>query len=187
MDSTVHWALPGDAAGVARVHVAAWQRAYTGLVDQPILDGLQVDDRTRTWREWITASLAGEPTDTGLADAGEKHPHRLLVAELDGRILGWATVGPGRDDHSTQFGELAGLYVHPDHWSCGVGRALLDRAQQELTAAGWLEAYLWVLQGNKRAIDFYQRRGWMPDGATKAEELSPGAVLREERYWRTLP
>ena len=42
-------ATVADAPGVARIHVAAWQHAYAGLIDQSVLDALDVADTTASW------------------------------------------------------------------------------------------------------------------------------------------
>jgi hypothetical protein len=44
---------------------------------------------------------------------------------------------------------------------------------------------LWVLAGNERAIRFYERNGWIADGATQTETLH-GAEVNEVLYRRAL-
>lgn len=178
-DVSIRWAGPDDARGVAIVHVEAWQAAYPGLIDQHLLDGLRVDERADGWSRWIARSLSGQSTDDGST-------HRLLVAELDDRVVGWASFGAGRDEGMTELGELAGLYVHPDHWSRGVGHTLLDRVERELRDGGWGESYLWVLDGNDRAIRFYERHGWNADGSEKSVDARGARQLRELRHVRRL-
>lgn len=177
----IRWATIDDAHGVAVVHVDAWRTAYRGLIDQAVLDRQSVESRTVMWRTWIGRSLAGESTD-----AYGPVPHRLLVAESDDRILGWATFGGGRDDGSTGLGELAGLYTHPSAWSQGVGHGLLTRAEDELRAEGWTHAYLWALAGNDRASRFYESHGWHADGGEKVGEGGSVEGLRELRHTRVL-
>lgn len=174
-------AVPADAQGVAVVHVDAWRAAYEGLIDQHILDVQSVEHRTAMWLNWIERSLAGESTD-----AYGPVAHRLLVAEIEDRIVGWASFGGGRDADSTHQGELAGLYAHPATWSQGVGHALLSRAEDELRAEGWSDAYLWVLRGNDRAIRFYERHGWIADGGEKFGEGGSVQGLHELRHGRRL-
>ncbi|MBO0981478.1 GNAT family N-acetyltransferase [Microbacterium sp. SD291] len=179
--TTIRWATPDDAHGVAIVHVDAWRTAYAGLIDQQVLDAQSVEHRTAMWRNWIERSLAGESTD-----AYGPVPHRLLVAQIEGRIIGWAGFGGGRDADSTHQGELAGLYAYPSTWSQGIGHALISRAEDELRAEGWTEAYLWVLKGNDRAIRFYERHGWIADGREKRGEGGSVQGLHEIRHSRRL-
>lgn len=47
----------------------------------------------------------------------------------------------------------------------GVGHALCE------AALGSAPAYLWVLDGNERAIRFYERQGFRFDGATKPDDV----------------
>ena len=176
----VRWARIEDAAGVAIVHVEAWRAAYTGLIDQEILDGLSVDGRAASWAAWITNSLARRPTD------GDNSTHRLLVAIHGTRVVGWAGFGAGRDEGDGKRGELAGLYVHPEYWGHGVGHSLMTRVEQELRAAGWVEAYLWVLHGNERAIRFYEQHGWAAHGGEKTGSAGNAQGLHELRHVRGL-
>lgn len=172
-------ARPADADGIASVHVRSWRAAYRGLIAQDVLDGLSVPERAEGWRR-----ILGNPEPTSLG---------TLIAVRDGAILGWTSVGLGRDGDlpgdgvvaGSPDGEVYGLYADPDAWSTGIGHALLAAAEQRLRDAGHRRAYLWVLDGNERADDFYARHGWSADGATKAEER-PGLMLPEHRRVKTL-
>lgn len=156
-------AVPADAPAVAEVHVAGWQVGYRGLVDDAHLDALSVADRTGTWSQ-------------RLAEGAE-----VLVAD-DGRVRGFATVGPARDDDAAPTaGEVYALYVHPDAWGRGIGGALLSAALDRLAADGHEGCVLWALEANARARGFYEHRGWVADGSVKVEDHR-GLLLREVRY-----
>lgn len=178
----IRWAGIDDAVGVADVHVASWRAAYPGLIEQRVLDGLSVAKRAEGWSRILTERAKQEPTGTD-----GPSPHRLLVAEREARIVGWASFGAGRDDGSSDRGELAGLYVHPDFWSEGVGHALIVAVERDLADAGFRSAYLWVLFGNDRAALFYRRHGWVADGTEKVGDAGGATALRELRYVRSLP
>ena len=53
-------------------------------------------------------------------------PEATCVAELDGVMVGFATVLPRPDGDA----ELDGLFVEPHLWRSGVGRALVSRANE---------------------------------------------------------
>jgi GNAT superfamily N-acetyltransferase len=57
------------------------------------------------------------------------------------------------------------IYVDPEHWSTGAGRALMTAALDYLTASGPRPVRLWALDGNERARRFYERCGFVADGA----------------------
>jgi GNAT superfamily N-acetyltransferase len=157
-----------DALGIAQVHVTGWQAGYAGLLPQEYLDALSVEQRAQRW-----ASSIGAPDARSLA---------TLVADSDGHIAGWATIGRSRDDDAASgTGELWGIYAHPAWWGVGVGHALHLTAITRLHDAGLVEATLWVLEGNARAARFYERHGWVADGATKTD-WRDDVRLDEVRY-----
>ncbi|KJQ55950.1 GNAT family N-acetyltransferase [Microbacterium sp. SA39] len=160
-----------DADAVASIHVRSWRAAYRGLIDQEVLDSLSIPERAANWRRFIAEPL---PTSLG-----------ILVAVRDGAVLGWASLGSGRDVDGVDDGEVYGIYADPDAWSTGVGRALLTAAEERIVDAGHTRAYLWVLDGNDRADAFYARQSWELDGATKIDERA-GFTLREHRRMKML-
>ena len=171
----VRLATPSDAAAVARVHVEAWRAAYAGLIDEAALAALDVEQRTQSWQRW----LSNDPTLNK-----EQHTCIVAIDETDA-VLGWATYGAGREPGWQHYGELAGCYAHPDAWSTGIGRAMIERVTDDLTVMGFQRAYLWVLRGNDRATRFYERAGWSADGGEKVLHHSTGD-LQELRYVRAL-
>jgi GNAT superfamily N-acetyltransferase len=92
----------------------------------------------------------------------------VIVAEVDGLIVGFSAVKAGWLDH---------LYVVPEWQGRGVGGALLGRAMRE-HAAG---LSLWAFVANHRAIAFYARAGFVEvlrtDGSAN-EEHEPDVQMR---------
>ena len=155
-------ARPADAGPLALCHLACWREAYTGMVGPDRLSPAlaAVDQRTARWRR----ILAGE--------------HGTLVAEQDGDIVGFASVGPGRDEDLDLGSELYALYVRQAHWGRGVGHRLIT------AAVGDEDGFLWVLRDNARARAFYARHGYRPDGTEKLEEHFGGVEIRMVRRTR---
>jgi GNAT superfamily N-acetyltransferase len=147
-------AVPDDAAAIADVHVRSWQAAYRGLLPEKFLDELRPADRATRY------------------ELGSLEPcaPKTLIAMIGEHVAGFTTIGPSRDADAACAGELRALYVDPDHWRSGVGRALLLEARRHLRAAGYDEALLWVLDGNATAERFYRADGWRADGATRQED-----------------
>ncbi len=86
---------------------------------------------------------------------------RLYVALAGEQVIGYAGVGPERDEKAPpNTGELYALFVHPDHWGTGAARALTDAACTDLRAADCATVRLWVLEANIRARRFYTRYGF---------------------------
>lgn len=165
-------ARPEDVAGIVDVHIRTWQVAYEGQVPDDLLaaqEGRRAD-RTRIWTEAIQNAA--------------KDRRRILVAEDAGKILGFASAGPAREEPG-HVGEVYAIYLDPDSWGRGIGRELFREADDWLVKEGYREAMLWVLASNSRARRFYEAAGWSADGGTKTE-MYHGAVLDEARYRRKL-
>jgi GNAT superfamily N-acetyltransferase len=161
-----------DARGIASVHVDSWRAAYVGLVPDEYLAQMSVNQRELAWRDNLAAM-----------DWPSKG---TLVLVQDATVVGFASIGPSRDDDSAAgTGELWAIYLHPDGWGTGGGRQLMAEAVDRLVVAGFDDAILWVLAGNDRARRFYAAAGWSPDGASRIE-TRPGFELHEVRYRRPL-
>ncbi len=109
----------------------------------------------------------------------------MLVAEEDGVVVGFAGVGPSRDEDANGKGEVRAIYLLAERWVRGIGRALMDAALNGLRQAGYTQATLWVLDTNAQARQFYEAGGWAPDGATKQDDPR-GFPITEVRYHREL-
>lgn len=161
-----------DADAIARIHVATWRDAYSGLMPQEFLDELDAGRRAEGWRRILKSA--------DLPRAG------AFVADDDDGLVGFAHVCPSRDQGaSSDTGELTSIYVLSTAWGTGVGRALMSACVQSLATAGFAVATLWVLDGNARARHFYEAVGWALDGEERIEQL-PGFAVREVRYRRAL-
>ncbi|MEY2434428.1 MAG: hypothetical protein QOC92_4153 [Acidimicrobiaceae bacterium] len=133
-----------------------------------MLAALSVEHRARQWRDQLA------------------HAEKTTwVAVQAARFVGFASVGPSRDaDTGAGVGELYAIYVTPAAWGKSVGHALHEPVLTKLES-DYTEAVLWVLDGNARARGFYERHGWLADGAVKEEQRGE-AVLNEVRYRRVL-
>jgi GNAT superfamily N-acetyltransferase len=150
-------ATPEDARAIAEVHVASWRAAYRGVLPDTYLDRLSVDEREAQRRGHL-----GDPS----SEWG------TLVAEEDGRVIGFATFGPSRDEDAPPgTGEVPAIYLDPAVVGTGVGRALFAEAASGLRNAGFTRATLWVLEANERARRFYEKAGWTWDGATSRHDF----------------
>ncbi|MGH2374433.1 MAG: GNAT family N-acetyltransferase [Candidatus Methylomirabilaceae bacterium] len=72
---------------------------------------------------------------------------------------------------------LTGLFVEPEEWGRGYGRALVRAACDVMRARGFRKARLWVAVGNERARRLYSSEGWRETG--RAGTASDGRELVE--------
>ena len=168
MDFEIRLATPEDALGIAAVHVRGWQSAYAAFLDPAWLAALSADE----WRAGWDRRLA--------------LPDRIspLVAVAGGRVVGFAGFGPVEAEYPLLEGyaELYTLYVDPDHYSQGIGAALLRKALGVLSKSGYRAVALWCYEPNKGARRFYEREGWRLNGERRSYDSGPDAV----RYVREL-
>ncbi|MDA1367211.1 GNAT family N-acetyltransferase [Glycomyces algeriensis] len=170
----IRTATPADADEMVQIRTAAWRAAYAGLVDAAVLAGLPEEASERYVRH-----LAEHP-DLELTLVAEKGPYVIGFA-----VFTWDRTEATEEDAEPGVpGEVKMIYVHPDHWSRGAGRALLREGERWLTEQGLLPIRVWELEGNDRSRRFYTRYGFVPDGERRTAEIS-GAALPSARL--TLP
>jgi len=161
--------VAADAYPVARAHVRSWQVAYRGLFPDDYLDALTPEDRLEQWERRI---------------ADRSITPYFLVADVDGTAIGLCTASTS-DEGAAQI-EVRTLYVDPDHWGQGAGRALHDAILDRIRADGFTELQLWVAPSNRRARTFYERCGWRDDAFEKTETWIGGLTVTSRRYVRSL-
>lgn len=164
----VRAATAADADAIGRVQVETWRAAYRGLMPDEAIARFDVAARQRLWRDAL---------------ARERRPgSATFVAELDGEVVGFADVGACRDEEDA--GELYAIYLLPSCWDRGIGRALLERAEESLRSSGFARAILWVMEGNERGERFYRAGGWEQDD--RKLDTFQGAEVAELRYRKDL-
>lgn len=132
-----------EVRGKAFVHWRSWHEAYSVIVDRRYLDALTLDKCVEIafrWRE------------------------NVLIALDEGKVVGFAGYGNCTDEDLPNAGELFALYVLPEFYGTGLGRQLTREALSRLSQP---KVCLWVLKDNHRAIRFYEKYGFRPDGREK--------------------
>lgn len=162
-------AVPHDAPAIARTHVDSWRSAYRNLVRCDRLAKMDYGRGAERFRESILA---------GLED--------VFVAEESGNVVGFLAFGDCRDSdvNSETTGEIYAMYLLPEYWRKGIGRGMCREAERILKSRAYLQATLWVLEGNKKARRFYDAMGFTADGASKV--LNIGRPLKALRYTKPL-
>ena len=153
---------PGEELAVSRVYALSWKAAYRGIVPQDYLDQLSLE-------RWVPFLNGGGKTN--------------FVAVEKGRIVGVSKVSPAREEAQAGWGEIISLYLLPEYFGKGIGRALIGQDAAFLESQGFSKIYLWVLEENRRARDFYERNGFRPNGDSIRQRIG-GKDLTELRYIR---
>lgn len=187
---TIRPAAPNDAQAVARIRVLGWRFAYQGLVPQGYLDSLNVAEDTERMCGYLSQlpqNLPPNKSAPGL-NSGDSGKRSFMLATRDDAVLGFCrfSAAPNNTDRverATPGGEMVGrlhsLYIDPDALGQGIGHALMSHALSTFAVWGRERAHLWVLEGNSRAVSFYERQGWQLTGDTKVD-CSFGPELHEQ-------
>lgn len=161
---TIRRALAIDAATIGSIHVESWNVAYRGIMPDDVIARTDLAYRTRFWAERI---------------ADREWP--VFLIEEEGECRAFCQMIPSRDpdDDPERVGHITSLHVLP-HWrGRGYGRVLMDHVLDEFRRRGFAEVSLWVLEENRSARRFYQKRGFKLDGGTRPY---PNTDVLEVRY-----
>lgn len=148
---SVRRAVSDDVERLAEVHVRCWQETYRGMLSEACLASVDPAGRLTLWHH-----LLDQP-----------EPSEVWAASDDGTVVGFAGIHrkpapgspQGHPPPSSGDLELWGLYLLDSHQGRGLGHRLLE------AALGNSAASLWVAGKNTGAIRFYERFGFVPDGA----------------------
>lgn len=164
MSVKVRSALPSDLPAMVAIKHDAGLAAWPDILPPEVIETLPFPPR------WGETMASPDPRTS------------TLLAEVDGRVVGFAITRPSGDaDASPQTGELDAFYTDPAVWGIGAGRALLAKATDRLRDAGFRDATLWTAELNHRPRRIYEVAGWRVDGAERHRSFG-GVEFVEIRY-----
>lgn len=137
--NNVRYAIVEDAQSIAQISVAAWKKAYKGLLPTELLASREVDEkRINGWKKKI-----------------EDKSFIVLVYEDCEEIKGYLWAGSKRDNIPYD-NELYAIYVAPFFQKQGIGSSLFGEYKKIIKASSF---YLYMLKGNDSASAFYKKMG----------------------------
>jgi len=151
----IRTAVHADAAAISRVHIASWRTTYRGIVPATFLDALDPEERAVRWLKII--------------DSGS----HLVVAEIEGQIVGFINGGPIREPLANYDAELYAIYLLEGTQRKGIGTALLIALMKCLYEEGYRSMVVWVLEANG-SQRFYEKTGAV---SVTAKEIEIGGAL----------
>ena len=109
------------------------------------------------------------PADTRawLGDHGPRHP--VIVAELDGVVVGWASLNRFNPRPSYDFVADFSVYVDRAWRGKRIGRQLLERLVELARALGYHKMVLAALALNRGGIALYTRAGFTRVGVYREQ------------------
>ncbi len=149
-----------DASAIAFIHEAAWDNAYRGIIPHKTLNSMIARRSADWWGRALGAS------------------NSILVAEIGGKIAGYATLGRNRTRALEQQGEIFELYMRPEYQGLGFGSRLFYAAKSRVSDFGLKGLVVWALEDNSRAMGFYEAIG--------GKDIAEGTETFEGRHLRKI-
>jgi ribosomal protein S18 acetylase RimI-like enzyme len=159
-DLIIRQAVVEDLDALARLHVLVWRNTYRSLAPVSAYDALDESKRRTHWEELLHRDPAQWQT---------------LLAVHDGRLVGFGHAGPASHEVMAGAGEIVHLYVDPSSQGQGIGKTLLHQLMNFLQATGHSTIKLAVVQGNDRAVSFYEQ-----EGGRVIDEFIDGVLWRSQ-------
>ncbi|MFA7077644.1 MAG: GNAT family N-acetyltransferase [Syntrophomonas sp.] len=153
-----------DVGTISLIHALSWKEAYKNDFSPQFLSSIQND----RWVPFFSEHIQNQRFETSLFIEDE-------------RAVGCITYGKSRDEALVDCAEIVSLYVLPVYWLQKIGYELMQFSLQRLREQGFHQVLLWVLKENKRAIRFYEKIGFVDDGAT-IEVPMDDKILTDLRY-----
>lgn len=142
--ATLRAATAQDANHIARLHTLSWQTAYSHILPAAYLSDEVPTEHAIRWRQYL--------------DRDEKERGFVLIAEAGGEPVGFVSAERPVDP---ALGVLLDcLHVHPSHHGSGTGKHMIEAVRAWARTLGVDKVHLKVLEGNERAIGFYEHNGW---------------------------
>ena len=144
-------AAEDDTVRIVEILVFSWRTFYRGIIpDEYLFKKLTVPNRLKD-----------------LAETMRKQKQETYVFD-DPFVKGFITFGRCRDEDKNEDSfELMGLYTDPLYTRLGIGQQLINFCEVEAKKRKKKEISLWVLKKNRVGINFYEKNGFLPDGAQK--------------------
>ena len=129
-----------------------WKNVYSGYVNPLLLNSDGCAARTRRLKTDFVARRLSE-----------------YVWEEENRVSAMLSFGDTADVDMAGAFEIWRIYVASQFQGKGIGKMLMDFAEQGAEEQGYKEIVIWAFKNNHHAVSFYKKRGYSID---KEEYLS---------------
>jgi len=159
-----------DAPDIAELHATSWQQNYRGAFGDTYLDEEALDDRMEVWADRLTNPAANQ---------------YICVAEHDKSIVGF--VCAFFNDCCTYGTLVDNLHISSAMKGKGIGKRLMCVVADEINL-GYAEKglYLWVLEQNLGACDFYKALGGEQKETVTGHDIGDRPVMKVRYYWPSM-
>ena len=163
-------ATPADAVAIAQLHASSWKENYRGLISEDYLENEVEGERIAVWQKRFETMPDNR---------------QVLLAEVEGELVGF--VCSFLKDDSKWGTLLDNLHIVKAWQGKGLGRQLMQKAAEwSFQKAPTSSLFLWVLEGNDKAIAFYKKIGGKEVEREKKDLPGLGKILAYRYVWTDL-
>lgn len=149
----------------------------TFLVKNMETEEEKIDKGTVHWQSWhetyedlLSKDYLQTITREKCLQIATDCPENTLIAQVDSQVVGFARYGECADEEVQEAGEIFAIYVLEKYHGQKIGYRLMQACLEYLSE--FPKVFVWVLQANQKAIDFYEKCGFIVDDQKK--ELTLG-------------
>jgi len=103
--------------------------------------------------------------------------HPILVAELDGKVVGWSSLSRWSDRHAYDHTAETSFYVKSEYRGQGIGRKLKQATIEEALGLGFHTLIARVTEGNPESLHLNESFGFVRVGTLKEVGRKFGKLL----------
>jgi L-amino acid N-acyltransferase YncA len=109
----------------------------------------------------VTFDLVARSLDDQRAwQAARSGAHAVVVAEIEGVVVGFGSLSPWRDRPAYSTTVEDSIYIHRDHQGKGVGKAMLTELVATATAHGFHACMARIVGGHDASIALHRSCGF---------------------------
>jgi|SRR6185436_15772742 len=147
----------------------------TELKDIPSITDIYNDAILNTTATFDTEIKSIEDRVQWFNNHGEKYP--VLSAEMDGKVIGWASLTKWSDRCAYEKTAEVSVYIHKDYRAKGIGTKLLEHLILEGKKAGIHYMLARISEGNRSSIYIHEIFGFEHIGVMKEVGFKFGRFL----------
>lgn len=147
---SVRFAVPSDAAQLAEILIRSSRQAFSDFVSPQTLERCTDETNCRTMMDALVR---------------DSSVHTLIAQEQS--FLIWKQY----DDSC----EILAIHTLPCTWGTDLGHVLLSAALAQIDVG---PVFLWAFRDNPRALRFYEKHGFRPDGSCRISEFDSAEEVR---------
>lgn len=141
---TIRYETFSDISSVSFVHAETWHSTYQGIISDDYLNRMIENQVNRIQKRQETFY--------------DHKISRTIVAEIDGKVIGFSSYGPSRDFNDKKIAEIYALYVLKEKQGIGIGNLMVEFIVDEFINDNYDSLRIWALKENKYR-KYYEKLG----------------------------